>query len=174
MYNLLKGLNVLLKALKQLQVDRDWWLVTVGSDPRGAGRAYPGPYLGLGFVNDDARLNLAYNAADVVALPSLAENHPLVLLEALAAGAPAAAFDVGGASEITRHEQTGYVARYGEADDLARGLAWIMADADRRATLSRSCRALAEAEFDEALMVERYLALYEEAKHDDRRRTTDD
>ncbi len=174
LHNRRKGFEVLLHALRQLQVDRDWWLLTVGSDLRGAGQTYPGPYLGLGFVNDDARLNLAYNAADVVALPSLAENHPLVLLEALAAGTPAAAFDVGGASEITRHEQTGYLARYGQADDLARGLAWTMADADRRAALGRNCRALAKAEFDEALMVERYLALYAEAKRDGRPPTTDD
>jgi glycosyltransferase involved in cell wall biosynthesis len=111
-------------------------------------------------VNDDERMNVAYNAADVVALPTLAENHPLVLLEALAAGTPAAAFDVGGVSEITRHKQTGYVAAPRDAADLARGLAWTVAEPERRGELRRNCRALAEAEFDEATVIERYLALY--------------
>jgi glycosyltransferase involved in cell wall biosynthesis len=69
--------------------------------------------------------------------------------------------DTGGAPELPQHETTGYVARFGDVDDLARGLAWVTASPERLAALGGQARALAEAEHDEALMQERYLRLYE-------------
>jgi glycosyltransferase involved in cell wall biosynthesis len=158
-----KGFAQLQQALAQLPQARDWWVLTAGSDGRGVGAKHPGPYLGLGFVSDDERMNLAFNAADVVALPTLAENHPLVLLEALATGTPAVAFDTGGVPEIARHAETGYVARFADVADLARGLTWVLEDDERLRAMGARSRALAEAEFGEARMIEKYWEVYEAA-----------
>jgi glycosyltransferase involved in cell wall biosynthesis len=163
LHNRRKGFRFLQQALAQLPQARAWTVLTAGGDPKGVGAKHPGPYLGLGYVSDDERMNLAYNAADVVALPTLAENHPLALLEALAAGTPAVAYNTGGVAEITRHEQTGYLAAFDDVDDLARGLEWVLADDERLARLGRNCRALAEAEYGEALTFDRYLKVYAEA-----------
>ncbi len=48
-----------------------------------------------GLLKDDYSMILAYNAADVLVTPSLADNFPNVLLESLSCGTPAVGFDVG-------------------------------------------------------------------------------
>ncbi|OGR34723.1 MAG: hypothetical protein A2051_04575 [Desulfovibrionales bacterium GWA2_65_9] len=68
------------------------------------------PYL------DRARLALLMRAADCLVYPTLADNHPLVLLEAAACELPVASFSVGGVPEIIRHGETG---RQGETGLLA-------------------------------------------------------
>ncbi len=55
------------------------------------------------------RLALAYNAADLLVLPSLREGWPNVLLEALACGTPVVAAAVGGVREIVNHPAAGRV-----------------------------------------------------------------
>ena len=79
---------------------------------------------------DNARIMAAdYSAADVVVLPSLAENSPLTILEAMACGTPVIAFDVGGVSELVHNRQTGYLARYRDISDLAEGIWWLISSA---------------------------------------------
>lgn len=71
------------------------------------------PYL------EQKHLTRCMNAADVMVYPSLADNHPLVILEAMACGLPCVAFAVGGIPEQIIHNRTGLLAPAGNAEDLA-------------------------------------------------------
>lgn len=71
------------------------------------------PYL------DKEHLARCINAADVLVYPSMADNHPLVILEAMACGLPCVAFAVGGIPEQLVHERTGLLATPGNAESLA-------------------------------------------------------
>ena len=64
----------------------------------------------LGYINDETRIVAAYQAADVFVLPSLSENLPNTIMEAMACGVPSVAFRVGGIPEEIDHRQNGYVA----------------------------------------------------------------
>jgi phosphatidyl-myo-inositol dimannoside synthase len=66
----------------------------------------------------DGELRAAFGSARVFALPSSGEGFGLVYVEALAAGTPCVAADVGGAPEILTSE-TGLLVRYGEVERLA-------------------------------------------------------
>jgi glycosyltransferase involved in cell wall biosynthesis len=97
-----KGLDVLIDAVSILPAIR---LLIVGSGRLGNALRRRAEEVAPGRVmwRDDmpqADLRYAYSAADVLALPSLREGWPNVLLEAIACGTPVVAADVGGVPEI--------------------------------------------------------------------------
>jgi len=116
----------------------------------------------LGQLCDDVSLALAYSAADVVVVPSRQEAFGLVAAEAQACGTPAVAFDGTGLRDIIDHQQTGYLARSYEVEDLARGICWVLEDGERWRELSRRARAKVKAEFELTHIARRYADLYAE------------
>ena len=73
----------------------------------------------LGWVFD---LGLLYSALDVVVLTSLNEGTPVALIEALAAGRPVVATDVGGVSEVVHDDANGALVASGDAEAVARAV----------------------------------------------------
>ena len=116
----------------------------------------------LGYLHDDYTLALAYSAADVMVVPSIQEAFGKTAMEAMACGAPVVAFGATGLLDIIDHEQTGYLARPYEFEDLAHGIAWVLGDDDRWQKLSQHARSKTEREFEITHIAKRYLALYEE------------
>lgn len=84
------------------------------------------PVHSLGYLSDAYSLTLMYNSADVYVTPSLAENFPNTILEALSCGVYAVGFNVGGIPDLIRHKTTGYLAKYRDAVDLAKGIDWAL------------------------------------------------
>ena len=75
-------------------------------------------------IEDD--IVAAYNAADAMVVPSLEDNLPNTVIEAMACGTPVVGFRTGGIPEMIDHEQNGYLADVGSAQQLADGLAFIL------------------------------------------------
>ncbi|RME47958.1 MAG: glycosyltransferase [Chloroflexi bacterium] len=115
----------------------------------------------LGPVQNEALLAIAYAAADLFVLPSLAENLPNMLIESLACGTPCVAFDVGGCREIIEHGRTGYLARPGDATDLAHGIATLLQDDNGRANMAQMGLAKVREQYDVDRQAHEYLLLYE-------------
>ena len=166
----MKGGPLLLEALRALPaaIKSKLTLLLLGDRGEDMSQAAGIPVVGLGYVREDERKALAYSAADAFVLPSRAENHSLVLLEAMSCGAPCLAFDVGGNGEIIDHLQTGYLAKRDSADDLRAGLIRLVEDQAFRTSASQHSRSKAEREFPITLHTKRYIHLYSElagAKH---------
>lgn len=126
-----------------------------------------GPDLGaptryLGDLVSDQDLICAYSAADVFALPSRQDNLPNTGLEALSCGTPIAAFHIGGMEDIVQHRQTGYLAEAFSRDDFAKGLSWLLSDAERRADLSNKAVADARSRFSAAIVAGKHIELYKD------------
>jgi glycosyltransferase involved in cell wall biosynthesis len=99
---------------------------------------------------------------DVVALSSRNEGTPVALIEALAAGRPVVATDVGGVRHVVRDAETGRLCRAGDSVALGQLLTSALrnpAAAERMATEGR--RRVAE-RFGADRMVADHLALYQE------------
>lgn len=79
-----------------------------------------------GYLYDDYSLISAYNAADVFVTPSLADNFPNVILEAMACGLPCVGFNTGGIPDLILHKRTGYLAKPKDYIDLAEGIKWVI------------------------------------------------
>lgn len=118
--------------------------------------AYP-----LGYVSDPKRIVEVYNAADVFVLPSLSENLPNTIMEAMACGVPCLGFKVGGIPEMIEHKKTGYVAQYKSSDDLSAGLFWLLDEADRD-ELSAAARRKVCREYSQDAVALRYTEVYNE------------
>ncbi|MDE2228388.1 MAG: glycosyltransferase family 4 protein [Alphaproteobacteria bacterium] len=117
----------------------------------------------LGYIDDDRRLARLYAAADIAVMPSLQEAFGKTVIEAMACGTPVVAFDSGGPRDIIDHRVDGYLAEPFGADDLARGIGWCLAEVRAGSALGLRARAKVEAEFDIAVVADRYHALYRTA-----------
>jgi glycosyltransferase involved in cell wall biosynthesis len=76
----------------------------------------------LSLITSQNELAVIYSMADVFVTPSLEDNLPNTIMEALACGTPVVAFDTGGIPEMVDHQQNGYLAKFKDAADMAKGL----------------------------------------------------
>ena len=95
-------------------------------------------------------------------LPSLSENLPNTIMEAMACGVPCVGFNVGGIPEMIDHRKNGYVAAYKSAEDLADGMRWILQEADYDA-LSRAAVAKVSASYSQQSVALKYIEVYNQA-----------
>jgi glycosyltransferase involved in cell wall biosynthesis len=110
-------------------------------------------YLG---VRDDVRPAIA--AADCVVLPSYREGMPRTLLEAAAMAKPLIATDVAGCRQIVDHGVNGFLCRVRDPEDLARRmLEMIGMSPEERREMGAAGRAKTEREYDERIVIQRYL-----------------
>jgi glycosyltransferase involved in cell wall biosynthesis len=116
-----KGFLQLAQALRQLPETR---LVLVGDGPERARLAAALPPARVILLGARARAEVvqAYQACDVLALPSEREGWPNVVTEALACGLPVVATDVGAVPEILADARYGAVVARGDEGALVAGL----------------------------------------------------
>ncbi|MGQ4646873.1 glycosyltransferase [Lyngbya aestuarii] len=133
------------------------------------GSSRPGNQTDLGFkthylgkFSDELSLALVYAAADVFIAPSLQDNLPNTVMEAIACGTPCVAFKIGGMSEMIEHQKNGYLAQPFDVEDLAKGIAWVLESRERHQQLCINAREKAVQEFTQELQARRYTSLFNE------------
>jgi phosphatidylinositol alpha-mannosyltransferase len=133
-------------------------------------------FLGVVSEPDKARL-LA--SVDVYVAPNLGgESFGIILVEAMAAGAPVLASDLDAFRRVLEDGRLGSLFATGDVDALAAGLAALLADPDRRA-VQRSAASVAVRRYDWSTIASELVAVYETVAagagavgEDDTRRTT--
>jgi glycosyltransferase involved in cell wall biosynthesis len=122
-------------------------------------RARADGVLFAGFRTDVERL---YAVMDIFALPSYREGLPRSVMEASAMGLPVVTTQARGCREAVADGITGYLVPVGDAAGLAKALQTLINDPGRREAMGAAGRSLAEAEFDERLVVARVLNTYQQ------------
>lgn len=100
-------------------------------------------------------------AADLFVLPSLWEGLPGAVMEAMAAGLPVVASDVGGVRELLCDGETGYLVPAAQPEPLAERLQALLADAALRERMGAAGRTRLIEEFSLDRMVQRTGSVYE-------------
>jgi len=119
----------------------------------------------LGFRSDVHHL-LA--ASDFFALPSLVEGFSLALVEALAAGLPTVATNVGGASEVIQSGQGGILVPPADSAALAAALKHLLSLNEAEIQRQRQAARQAAQPFSTQAMAEKTLRVYSEVVHQNR------
>lgn len=102
-----------------------------------------------------------YQQASLLALSSLREGLPNVILEAMASGLPVAATCVGGVPEVVEHGVTGLLSPAADPGALAASLLTLLEDSARRQAMGRTARARALERFSLQAMVAAHEALFD-------------
>jgi glycosyltransferase involved in cell wall biosynthesis len=98
--------------------------------------------------------------ADLFVLPSRSEAFPNAVIEAMAAGLPVVATNVGGIAELVEQERTGILVPSEDPESLASAVMNLMASPDRARALGRTARQKIE-QYSMSSMVARFEELYE-------------
>jgi glycosyltransferase involved in cell wall biosynthesis len=116
-------------------------IVALGSGLRAsaAGRALESA--GGLLLAEDTDPQALYAAADILVQTSAWEGMPLALLEAMSAGLPIVAYDVGGVSEVVLHGETGYCVAVGDVGALAACVRMLATNHTLRRRMAESARA---------------------------------
>ena len=96
------------------------------------------PVYPLGYVNNEQRIVHIYNTADVFVLPSL-----------------------GGIPEMIDHQQNGFVAKERDADELAKGIHWVLEESNYE-QLQQQCLHKVRTCYSQQHVAHRYIELYEQ------------
>lgn len=137
-----KDQMTLLNAVARLP-ELNWHLTLVGSGPTQPACRQLAENLGLRqieFLGERADVPELLAEADVFVLASLSESLPVSVIEAMRAGLPVVATDVGGMSELIRDGSSGYLVKRGDAAELCDRLTLLIAEPKLRQDMGRQAQ----------------------------------
>ena len=111
----------------------------------------------LGFRNDVPQI-LAIS--DMFVLPSLNEGFPFSIVEAMGAGLPVIATDVGGNAEAIVHGTTGFIIPPKNSSELCAKIKVLVADKEKRILFGTKAKEKALSDFSLTAMLEKTFCLY--------------
>jgi glycosyltransferase involved in cell wall biosynthesis len=101
-----------------------------------------------------------YGSASVLLVPSAYEGLPMVIMEALRAGLPCVATDVGGAAELLEDGVNGVLVPVDDTSEMVAGCLRVLTDPEAAMQMSKSGQALIRGQFSVARQVAAYRKLY--------------
>ena len=160
-----KGFKYLVNALHIIkhhhpELAQDTSIVVVGGKTDAIDHHLPFNIIPVSYVSDPRKMVALYNAVDLYVTPSLQDNLPNTIMEAMACGTPCVGFNVGGIPEMIDHKVNGYVAQYKDATDFAEGIKWTLSS--DHASLSNKAREKVMNNYSEDIVAKKYIKVYED------------
>jgi glycosyltransferase involved in cell wall biosynthesis len=145
-----KGGQLFLAALRRLQQirgkradpHRPLVVLVAGRAELGVFEGIDTPVRAVGYLGEEALID-AYRAADVFVSSSLEDSGPLMINQSVMCGTPVVSFEVGVALDLVHNGRTGYRARLGDIDEMAVGIAEVLAlPCEEYRAMRARCRAI--------------------------------
>jgi glycosyltransferase involved in cell wall biosynthesis len=159
-----KGFAYLAEACRLLGEKYPEWketlgVVVFGKQSEQTAQQFPFRVYALPYITDEHMLVNIYNAVDLFVIPSLEENLPNMIMEAMSCGVPCVGFNTGGIPEMIDHLHNGYVAQYRSAEDLANGIHWVLTEPGYN-ELGEQARRKVLANYSESAVAKKYTEVY--------------
>lgn len=160
----IKGIDYLVEAVTKLAKEHpdivsNMSVVAVGKDSETLRSLLPVKVYPMGYVESESRMRDIYNACNLLLMPTLQDNLPNTVMEAMASGVPCVAFGVGGIPEMIDHLKSGYIAAPRDAADFAAGIIYSLRP-DIYPTLSSGARAKVTSSYSDSVIARRFSDLY--------------
>jgi glycosyltransferase involved in cell wall biosynthesis len=159
-----KGFRYLREALEKLFLEKLDFKIVLGIFGAAVDdsvlKNLPFPVVCFGHISEQKILAQIYSAADVYVLPTLADNLPNTLIEAMSCGCPSVAFNTGGVPDIIQHRQNGWLAEPRDVQGLTEGIKWVLSESFNKPELSEKLRRTSVEKFDEKVQAESYRSYY--------------
>lgn len=157
-----KGFALGVAALRQVAQQRPLRLLVVGECGAEQRQLLAGLEAEIvGHVSDPAQMAGLYQRARLMLFPSLADNQPLQVLEAMACGLPVVALASGGVTELLKTDDCGWLAAAVSSEALADVMNKALAEPQPQQLARRQrCRARVVASFSHQQMLASYLDGY--------------
>ena len=159
-----KGIDYLVEACHILtknypELSKDLGVVVFGKEAEQYASLFPFPIYSMNYVSSEKELVDIYNTVDLYVTPSLQDNLPNTIMEAMACGVPCVGFNVGGIPEMIDHLHNGYVAEYKSAADFANGIHWTLTEGEYE-VLSEEAHRKVMTNYSESAVAKRYIEIY--------------
>ena len=162
-----KGISFFIEALHQLvneypELKENTSVAILGGHADEVAQQLPLTAHALGYIADEHQIVNVYNAADVFVTPSLEDNLPNTIMEAMACGVPCVGFRVGGIPEMIDHQQNGFLVEPRNSSQLASGMAWVLCHPNRQELQQHAVKKVMH-NYSQQSVALRYIELYQQA-----------
>jgi glycosyltransferase involved in cell wall biosynthesis len=140
------------------QKDKSIFFLNIGGETNRLGAPNT---INIPYISDEIRLASIYSCADLFVYPSLADNCPLVVMEAMACGLPVVAYRTGGVPEIVKDGVNGIIVGYRKTTEFIRAVEQLVYDPETLNYYRDEARGWIQRRFSLEGMVERYIRIYE-------------
>ena len=159
-----KGIDYFIESCKVLtekypELSQKLGVVVYGKESEQLKSMVSFPVYPLNYISNEKELVNIYNAVDLYVTPSLEENLPNTIMEAMACGVPCVGFNVGGIPEMIDHLHNGYVADYKSAEDFANGIHWALSESEYKSLSEEACRKVTSS-YSESAIAQKYIEIY--------------
>ena len=162
-----KGMSYLVEACEKMakqhpEILVNTAVVVLGGHAEELCNSFRLPMYPLGYVVDTQKIVDVYNAVEVFVTPSLSDNLPNTIMEAMACGVPCVGFEVGGIPEMIDHKCNGYIVRLKDSADLANGIYWVLNIANYNELSAEAIKKVKE-NYSQTRVATQYIDIYKKA-----------
>lgn len=120
------------------------------------------PWCEFGGFADREKLKTHFRGTTLLALPTLEDNCPMVVLEAMAASVPVMAAKVGGVPDLIEDGKTGLFCDSQSATSMSGAVEKLLEQSELRKILATEARRVAQERFHPTMVARRHLEIYRE------------
>lgn len=162
-----KGMDYFITAINKMveehpEMKDNCGIAILGGKAEELADKLPLPSYPLGYVSEEKKIASIYNSVNLFVLPSLEDNLPNTIMEAMACGVPCVGFNTGGIPEMIDHLKNGYVAEYKSSDDLAKGIRWVLSEADHQSLSNEAMKKVNQC-YSQYAVAMKYIEAYNQA-----------